>query len=156
MAQDRRLQFHERGTRVQAKLVGKPLPGGRESGERVDLAAAPVQREHELTAQALAERVGCYELVELGHQAVVPTQLQVSVDAGYQGRQPKLVQPGGLRLRVAGASEVLQHVATPQIQDRAEQLRGLLRFPEAEGLLAQSGEPLESGRVDQGPIQDET
>jgi hypothetical protein len=100
--------------------------------------------------------MGCHELVELGDHTAVPAQLQVSVDAGFQGHQAQLVQPGGLRLRVPRASEVFEHLATPQPQGSAEQLRGPLRGPEAEGFLPQPGEPLEPVRVDQLRIQDET
>ena len=84
--------------RVDAELVGQPAPELAVGGQRLGLAAAPVEREHPLPAQPLAQRMGGDQPVQLaGHSGVV-TAGQIGLHQVFDGGQPRLSQPGHLGL----------------------------------------------------------
>ena len=56
-------------------------------GERVGLAAAAVERQHQLAAETLTERRLGDEPLELGHDLVVTTERKLGVDAQLLGLQ---------------------------------------------------------------------
>jgi hypothetical protein len=58
--------------RVRAQLVGQAQPGPLEMGQRVGLAAAPVQGEHQLGGQAFVQRTAAGALGQLLDQGRVP------------------------------------------------------------------------------------
>ena len=66
MAKDSPLDLAQVGARVQPQLVGEEAAEVLVGGERVRLAARPVQRHHQLRAQPLLERVLTDERGQLG------------------------------------------------------------------------------------------
>ena len=81
--------------------------------ERVGLAAAAVEREHQLAAQALAEHVLGDQRLELRHQLVMAAERQVGVDPILERGQPELLQPGDLALRERLAVKIGQRLSAP-------------------------------------------
>src|SRR5581483_6028065 len=80
LAQNRALQLLQRCTRLDPQLVDERAPGCLVRGERLGLAARPVEREHQLAAQALAEGVLGRERVELRDERGVAAEGEVGVD----------------------------------------------------------------------------
>jgi len=141
------VQFLQRLAGVDAELAGEQAADPAVGGERVGLAAAAVQRQHELAVQPLAQRVGGYELFQLGGELIVPAQGQVGVDPGLQRGQPQLLQPGRLGPGERVVGQVGQHRAAPQPQRFAQHLRRLGR-PAGLQRRPAGGEPvLEPRRV---------
>ncbi len=64
-------------------------------------AAGAVEREHQLAAQTLPERMLGHELLELADELRAAARREVRVDPRLEGGEPKLLQPGdhGLRPR---------------------------------------------------------
>ena len=61
--------------------------------QRLGLPARPVEREHELAAQPLAERMLGRECLELRRRAPVPAECQVGVHALLERCQPEFLEP---------------------------------------------------------------
>ena len=80
LAEDRELELAQAWPRLDPELVDEPCPRGLEGGERLRLAARPVEREHQLAAQPLAQRVLRDERLELGDELGVPTEREVGLD----------------------------------------------------------------------------
>ena len=67
--------------------------------------------------------------LELTHELVVASELEVGVDSELERRQPDLFEPGDRRLRKALVREVGERGAPPRGQRVAEPLRGVGRQP---------------------------
>jgi hypothetical protein len=91
------------------------------------LAAAPVEREHQLAVQALAERVLCDQALKLGDQLGVPAHRQVGLRARLHSSEPLFFQPFDLGPRERLERQVRQRWPTPQPQRLVQPLRRLLR-----------------------------
>ncbi len=74
--------------------------------ERLRLAAAAVQGEHQLAVQVLAERLLRHGGLELGDQIRVPAERELGLDARLECRPAPLLEAGdlGLRERLVGES----------------------------------------------------
>ena len=120
LGEDRALQVAQRRAGLQPELLREPSTHRPISGERVSLAFRPVQSQHQLALQALAQRIRPGQLLELGHQRVVPASGEIRVEPGLQRVQALLLKPSdrGLRERLGG--DVGQRRATPQLQGRAQ------------------------------------
>ena len=124
------------GARLDAELVHERLARPRELGQGVRLAAGAVEREHQLRPRPLAQRLRLDESLQLGDHLGVPAELEIEVDPVLQRRQPQLLQPEPVELRLAA----------PERERRTEPL-GALRGRERLGLGAQLLEP---GQVEIG------
>ena len=80
LAQDRCLELSELGPRVETELLDERLAGIAVRGERVGLASGAVEREHELPAWPLAQRLRLDERLELGDELGVACEREVGVD----------------------------------------------------------------------------
>ena len=96
--------------------------------ERVGLPAAAVQREHQLSAQAFAERVLGDERLELRHQVVVAAERQVGVDPILERREPQLLEPSDLAVRERLAAKLGERLPVPERERVAQQGRPLARI----------------------------
>ena len=105
-------RLHERGAR---RAVGR---------ERLGLAARPVEREHELAAQALAQGMALDELLQLRHQLAVAAGGEVGLDARLERREPLLLQPRDRALRERRERLVAEGRAAPQRERIAQQAPG--------------------------------
>ncbi len=80
------MQAPQLGARLDADLLDKRAPGRPVSLERVGLAPAAVQREHELSAQTLAQRMQRDQLPQLGHELAVRSDREIRFDAQLDAR----------------------------------------------------------------------
>ena len=103
--------------------------------ERVRLAPGAVEREHELGARALAQRLVANPLLELGDQLAVTAQRERAVDALLGDDEAILVEAGGVDLRVALDFRACEGIAAPERErsvvgvavPRRDRLRSLSR-----------------------------
>ncbi len=96
-------------------------------GERVRLAAEPVEREHLLAAQALAQRVLGDQRLELARERRVLAAREVGLDALLERQDAQLLEAPHLALRERLIAELAQDRAAPQRERLAERLRRLGR-----------------------------
>jgi hypothetical protein len=87
LAQDRRVQLLQGRRRLDSELLDEHLAGLLVSLERLRLASASVQREHELAARALAQRVLANDLLELPDELGRAAKLEMRLDTLLDGRQ---------------------------------------------------------------------
>jgi hypothetical protein len=96
--QHRALELLQCPARLEAELVGKKLPCPPVDLERVGLPPRSVERQHELAAQPLLERVRPHERLELRDEPAPAAEREVGVDAIHERRQAKLLEASDLRL----------------------------------------------------------
>ena len=84
LAQDRLVARPERWPGLDAEFLDENPPRLVEHRERFGLSAAAVEREHELAAQVLAQRVAGDQRLQFGHQRRVAAELEIGVDARLQ------------------------------------------------------------------------
>ena len=142
MAQDRLLEALQRLTRLQAELLHQLRSRQPVGLERLRLAIGPVEREHQLAAQPLPQRVLADEPLELAHQVGVAAVLEVGFDPLLESRQAQLLEPRDLGLREALVGQVGECRPAPEGERLMELLGALARA--APGLM---DEPLEAGQV---------
>ena len=147
LAQDRVVQALQLGRRLDPDLVDQRPPGVAVGLQRLGLAPAPVQREHPLRVQPLAQRVLRQQRVDLADDLLVVAVGQVRVDRQLRGGQAQLLEPPDLRRRERLVGDVGQWIA-------AEQRERLARRP-VHGLAGLGGpgrlgdEPFEAADVDE-------
>ena len=114
------LQLAKLAARFQPELFDAPQASLAICLQRVGLAPAAVQGEHELASQPVTQRVGLHERFDLGHERPMTGQGQIRVDALLQRRQAQLVEPRDLVLREPRVGEVDKGRSTPQLQAFAQ------------------------------------
>ena len=77
---------------LEADLLDQPGPRGAVGLQRLRLAAVAVEREHELAAQPLAQRMLAHERLQLADHARVVAERELRLDAQLDRRQPQLLQ----------------------------------------------------------------
>jgi hypothetical protein len=108
MRQDRPLKLLKLPARLDAELLDEQPASLAVALERLGLTARSVEREHELAAQPLAQRVLVHERLELGNERARPAQIEFSVEQLLGYAQAQLVQPADLRHRLASASRSMR------------------------------------------------
>ena len=103
----------QRGPGVDAELVDQRPAGVVERRERVRLAAGVVEREHQLRAEPLAQRMAGDLRLELADQLGAAAQREIGLDPVLERRQPLLLEPRDLRLRERLVGHVGQRRAAP-------------------------------------------
>src|SRR5205085_12465258 len=88
--------------------------------ERFRLASAAVEREHQLRAQALSERVLGHEALQLADELGVAAPGQVLLDAVLEAGQAQLVQTGDRVLGEALVGEGGQRWPAPEREGLAQ------------------------------------
>ena len=136
MVEDGALQLLQLGSRLDADPVHQLGARVMVGLERLGLAPRPVQRQHPLRMQLLAQRVLRHELVQLADDVSMATLVEVVLDRQLVCAHPSLVEPADLR----GGERLLRHVGE------------CLAAPEREclaraGLLHETLEPLDVDRV---------
>ena len=145
LLEDRPLQLLERRARLEAQLARQELARARVDVERVALALAAIQREHELPDERFAPRVGGHELPQLADELGVAVAQQVRRDARLERGQPLLLQPRDLGRRERLEGEIRERRATREPQRFAQQRRrvlGLAAGQRALPVVEQPREPL--------------
>ena len=146
--QDRPLEQPQRGGRLDPELLDERLPSLPIDGQRVGLPARPVEREHQLLAEPLAEGMGSDELLQLADELRMSAQREVRVDPPFDRREPDLLEPLDRRPRERLVREVGQRSTAPEAERRSQELRGLLRVPSATRLRRSLRQPLEAVQVE--------
>ena len=116
MIQDLSLETLECGARIDPELVDEPCAGLLEGLKRVGLPSGAVEREHQLSAHSLAERVIDDEALELGDDLRVPAELELSVDLLLDHRESELFEPHSLRGRKLLIAKVRQRLAAEECE----------------------------------------
>jgi hypothetical protein len=141
VAQDAVAQGQQFGSGVEAEVVAQVSPGVLPHFECFGLPADPVEREHELAAQPLAQRVRRHQGGQLRYHLLGRPAVKFRVDAVLDGGQPVLFQS----LRLAGEPvDAAQRGAPPQREGRAEVFDGGRRVAVGSGPppgVDQRGEP---------------
>ena len=113
LGEDRALEPLQVGAGLETELFHKRPLRIAIAVERLGLPAGAIEREHDLTAQALARRMFGHQSLELGHERGVPAERQVGVDTVLEHDQAQFLEPGGLVLREGFVSEVSQGRTAP-------------------------------------------
>ena len=94
----------ERGPGLDAELLEERAPRLLVGVQRVRLAPVAVEREHQLPAQALSQRMLGDQGLELAEKLGVIAELELGVDSLLDHAQPQLLElrDRGLRERVVG------------------------------------------------------
>jgi hypothetical protein len=148
LPEDRLLERLQLRPRLDAELVSQRGAEAAEGGERVDLTAAPVERQHELPVQALAKRVVPDERLELREQLDVTGEREIGLDPLLDGDEAKLLDPGDVALGKGLVGDVGQGRASPEPERFAEDRGRLLRCPGREPAAPLREELLESLEVE--------
>ena len=115
LLEDPALERPELGGRFEAELVERFSSLAR-GGERVRLAARPVEGEDPLCLQPLAVRMRGRERVELARKRAVAARGEVGVDPRLQRGQPRFLEPRRLSLRERLEGEVGKCLPTPELE----------------------------------------
>ena len=116
LSEDRALEALERWARLDAQFPDEQVAGLLVGGERVGLAAGPVEREHELSAKALAVRMAGDESFELGDEVAAVPELELGIDSLLDGLQALLLEPWNLCLRERFEAEVGERLTLPEVE----------------------------------------
>ena len=114
MTQDRLLEPPQLLARLEAKLI-RELAAGRAVGlEGLRLPAGAIEREHQLGAQALPQRVLRHERLQLADELGMPPGGEIGFDALLERRQPELLEPRDLGLGERLVGQVGERGAAPE------------------------------------------
>jgi hypothetical protein len=116
--------------------------------QRLCLAPGAVERDHELGAQPLAQRMAVHERLERADLLCVPAQGQLRLDELLGGGEPKPLQAADLSLSEGVIGEVGQRGTAPQRERFPEQLGGALRRAVRERAGALGEQALEARPVE--------
>src|SRR5205823_5735290 len=134
----------ERRARVDPELVYERAPGGVIRLERLRLAAAAVEREHQLRTETLAQRMSRDGRFEVADELPVTSVLELRVGPFLERGEPKLLEPLDLRLRERFEREVGERRAAPEREGGAKLPRALGRL----GALRLVDEAVEAREVE--------
>ncbi len=135
------------GPRLHSELLDQGVAGGAVSPERVRLPARAVEREHELRARPLAQRLRVDDGLQLGHELDVAAEREIGVDSFLQRHEPKLLEPRDLRLREGLVREVGERRPAPERKRLAQSRRRTRCIPGGQALPAFVCEPREAVHV---------
>ena len=125
--EDGTLQPLQRGAGLETELLDEHLARLLVDAESFRLTAGPVEREHELRAQPLAERVLGDERLELGDEVCMTPELELGLDPVLGGSQPQLLEPCRLGARERRVREVGEHRPPPELERVTQPGRSLRR-----------------------------
>jgi hypothetical protein len=116
VAKDRSLQLPQTGPRLEPELLAERSPSAPIRFERLRLAAASVESEHQLGAETFAVGVRGNEGFELGDERVLAAEGEVCFDPGLERRQSELFETGDLALGERLEREVCQWRPAPECE----------------------------------------
>ncbi len=88
LVQDRAFQLPQWLAWFDAELLGQRPPRLLVGGQRVCLPPAPVQRNHQLLVQPLAQRVGGYQGLQFADDMRVTPQREIGLDPVFNHARP--------------------------------------------------------------------
>ena len=137
MGQDGPLELLQGRARLEAKVVSQSAPSLAIDLQRLGLTASAVKGEHQLAAQALAERMLSDELVELLEDVVLAPHGEVGLDSLFQRGEVEVLEARDLLLRERVVGEVDERRAAPQAKARGA-FSGVVGSPAANASLPSS------------------
>ena len=144
MQEHRLVQIIQLGSRLDPQLVAELLTGVPVGLQRVGLTPVSVQREHELTVQALAPRMLARDPLELGDQLGVAPGGQIRLHAQLQGGEALLLQSRDLGRGERRGGDLGERRSPPQLQRRAQRGGSIVATSGRERLAAVSDQTLEA------------
>ena len=126
LSQDRRFELLQLAARFDAQAADERVARVPVGGERLGLAAGAVQREHVLAPEALPERLGGDEGLELADQLRVAAEGEVGLDPLLERVQTELLEPCDLALDELLVTEIGERRAAPE-PERVAQAGGRQR-----------------------------
>ena len=114
LLQDPLVQPRELRRRIDPELVGEDLPDALIGGECLCLSPLPVEAEHELSPDALPERMLSDQDLGLADDARLLPDRQEGVDAVLTGHQPELIEARRLREQRAVIGDIRERGTTPE------------------------------------------
>ena len=114
--------------------------------ERLRLATAAVQREHQVLGELLTRRVLRHEVLQLGHDVAVPAGREVGLQPHLHRLQALLLEPRDLGGSERLGREVGERRSAPQRERLAQDVRGLRGFAVRQRLPAARGRAPRSAR----------
>ncbi len=127
MSQNRLLQATQLLAGLEPQFSREHVSGPAICRQGVHLPAAPIQREHELPPQTLAQRMLGDELLEFGDEPLVATDLKLRFDSFLEGFEAQLGQPRNLCLCERLVHKVGIRIPPPQRKALGEPVSGLRR-----------------------------
>ena len=113
----------QRGAGVEPELVAEHIARVLERLERIRLPARAVEREHQLGAKALTERVFDDEPLELENDLLVAAEVELDLNPLFDDCQAELIEPGCFPACERLVAEVRQRFATEESERLAELFR---------------------------------
>jgi hypothetical protein len=144
--QDRPLELLHARARFQAKLLGQCPPKLLIERKCFGLAPAAVQSEHQLRAEALAQRVAFDQRRKLGDEIPVASERQIRLNAVLHGPEIQLLQLRDRNLGKRLVGEVRERRTAPQPQGIAQRPGSLAQLARCQRLaspLDQASKPVE-------------
>ena len=144
LVQDRVLQGAELVARLDAELVGEPASRLAVRVERVGLAPAAVESEHELACEPLVRRMLGHQAPQLPDELDVAAGGEVRIDSGGDGGLVLLLEPRDLGLRERLERQVAEGWPAPQRQRLAQQPARVVDLAAGQGAPAVRDEAFEA------------
>ena len=88
LTEDRPFELLQRWAGLDAELLDEHLSAVPVCLQRLGLPAGSIEREHQLAAQALAQRVLEEQSLQLAHEVEVPTESEIGVDPALERSEP--------------------------------------------------------------------
>jgi hypothetical protein len=142
------LESLQRLARLQAELANQVVARVAIGRERVRLSSGAVEREHELAAKALAQRVASDESLELGDQQIVPAEREIRIDAVLERREPAFLEPLDIDARERLEGEIRERRPAPERQRLAQLVHGALGRAGRKRAPTVLGKPLEPVEIE--------
>ena len=120
LSQDRLLELPQLPPRLDPEHLDQGSSPIRVCGQCLSIAARPIEREHQVPAQSLSQRMVPHECLELTDEVAAAAGGQIGLDPVLEARQPRLLQTGNLRLREAVMAEIGERRPSPQ-RERLDQ-----------------------------------
>jgi len=127
LVEDLRLERPEDGSRLKAELTILVRAGAGVGLQRLGLASAAVEREHQLGGQAFAGRVGGDQVDEFADEGAVAPDGEVSVDPGLERGEALFLETGDLGRGERFKGEVGERRPPPEREAFPEDRGGALR-----------------------------
>ena len=145
LPEDRLLELAERRARLDPELLVEEGTRVAIRGQRIGLPAAPVQAEHQLSAQSLVERMHRDELLDLRQDVRMSLKRQLGVDQLLARGQLQSLEARSLEERKRLEREIGERRATPERKRLAQHCASsLVRFLGSR----LRDQPLEAGTVE--------
>ena len=148
LAQDRRVELAQLRARLDADLPDERRPRVAVRLERVGLAAAAVERQQQLRAQALAQRMLGDERLELRDQRPLAPERELGLDPLLPRDQAQLLEPLDVDARERLELEVRERPAAPQALAVPQHPGRAFRVPLLERSPPLGQQPLEAVQVE--------